>query len=437
MYYNVEVCTVNDLTSNTSLAWLNDLIDAYKQQVLVTNTQKVMRSDLNKYIITTSGGTITSNIGNGTSVKPSDAEGYDLTALSYFKSGSSFTIPYAFKFVNLTIPEGVTTVDWNSTYSGYRGYGTIKFPSTTRKVRVNIDLDAVFGSMKFDLTNANEIKKIYNESTVNTASALPENGIFSLCLTSKSLTGTSSILFDYPTTGITQIGNYSETIGTSISVPSAMFNVISNEQPIDFSGTAEAIYKLGSPINSSGIKIGLISSYRMSTTDVINWNTVSPYVKGLYYTFYKGSGCPSSLTFNALEKIGDCSFYIDQSGEMSNETLNIGSSVTSIGFNAFSSFTHDIQGSFANVTRVSQGAFWGMAVNHTFTFSNLDYIGARAFTSNSSFTINLNNVGDSITYIAPVLEYPFGNNKTNTLVVQNQTLKDTLTATYGNDVNIL
>lgn len=143
MYYNIEVCTVSELNTSSSLGWLKDLIDAYTTQV-VDNVTHVMRSDLNKYTIGTSGGTITANIGPGTSVRASEAEGYDLTALKYFKGSSTFTIPSAFKFTTLSIPEGVTTIDWTTPFSSYYGYGAIVFPTTTRKVRVNLTMSQVF-----------------------------------------------------------------------------------------------------------------------------------------------------------------------------------------------------------------------------------------------------------------------------------------------------
>ena len=439
MYYNVQVCTVSELNSNASLGWLKDLIDAYTTQV-VDNVTSVMRSDLNKYTIGTSGGTITANIGPGTSVRATEAEGYDLTALKYFKGSTTFTIPSAFKFTNLSIPEGVTTIDWTTPFSSYYGYGTIVFPTSTRKVRVNLTMSQVFNSLQFDLSKATQIKKIYNESTAGSASALPESGIFSLCLTSEQLSGSQNALFVYPTTGITQLGNYSEAVGNAVSAPPAMFNIISNNNPLDFTGTADPIYKLGAPTNTNGLVIGAISTYRMGS-EVLTWGTTSPYVKGLYYTFFRGSGWPGQLlTFTRLERIGDCSFYIANTAtEAANESfeLNIGSgTVTSIGYEAFFGFDREIQGSFANVQSLGYGAFYALGVDSEFTFDVLNSIGGMAFKSSQIMTINLNTDSPSIT-VAPVNQQPFGNQKKNTLIVQNQELKDTLSSTYGNDVNVL
>lgn len=244
------------------------------------------------------------------------------------------------------------------------------------------------------------------------------------------------MLFIYPTTGITQLGNYSETIGNAISVPPAMFNIISNNNPLDFSGSTDPIYNLGAPVNDKeGINIGAISTYRMSSQALV-WGTTQSYVKGLYYTFYRGSGCPSELNLSALQKIGDCSFYISDNTEVANSTLNIGTSVTSVGYEAFYGFNHDIGGSLGNVQTVGYGAFYGFGTDTEFTFNNLTNIGGMAFKSSQVITINLNNDSPNIT-VAPANQQPFGNQKKNTLIVQNEQLKDILTATYGNDVNIL
>jgi len=367
-FYDIKICDVtNDGTDVGELLWINDIFSGlfYK----FTNN-RIMRSDLSNFNVATNGTsiTITGALGadpvSGT-ITDREEVSYDLSAIAFFRSDTLFKIPSGIKFTNLGIPEGAENIEWSNVYTNYSGYGTITFPSTTNKVCVALTMEVTSADLTFDISKT-RIRKIYNTGSSTTSNMNNLDNTFSLALTvSQSSTFYNAhYLFVYNNI-VEQIGYYSETIGTTVTtLPSAMFNVTE----ATMSSQYNPIYSLGAP---TSIKyVGFIAAYRMSS-EAIMWNTIQAYVKGLYFTFYSGSGIPgnqgsSPLTFSQLEFVGDASFYGIPSGLLPN--IYIGNRVKKIGCAAFEGFLGQIHES----TSISNVNFNMLEIVGTRGLNNLD-----------------------------------------------------------------
>ena len=446
-FYDVKVCDINQNsgTDVPELLWINDIFTGlfYK----FTNN-RIMRSDLSNLTATTNGTsiTITGALGSDTIAKTIasvEENTYDLSAIAFFRTDTLFRIPSGIKFTNLSIPEGAANIEWSNIVQSYSGYGTITFPSTTNKVCITLNnLETTSANLKFDISKTN-IRKIYNTGSASTSNMTNLDNTFSLSLTVSQSAQfyKDNVLFTYNNV-IEQIGYYSETIGNTVSaVPSAMFNV--TEATIN--SQYNPIYSFGSP---TSIKyVGFISSYRM-IAEAIRWNTIQAYVKGLYFTFYNGSGVPGNqslapLTFSQLEFIGDASFYGILSGVLPN--VYIGNRVKKIGCAAFEGFLGQIQES-TSISNVNLNALEivgtrglnSLDQNHIFNIGQvnnpvtLSEIQSYAFSvsENKSHTINLY-TETPITTIGA--EYPFGTSNRN--VINLYTSSSEVVAQFRNYVN--
>jgi hypothetical protein len=289
-------------------------------------------------------------------------------------------------------------------------------------------MDVIPANLQFDVSNCPLLNKIYNAG-VSTVSAMGNlEGVIHLNITtSKNVTlQKDKILFKYTNTNpgsqcyITQIGNYSDESGSTISVPAAVFNLSDNEAGL--STQLPPIYNFGAPTPSAKINIGFIASYTMNAP-AFDWSVMQNYVKGLYYTFYRGSGSPTTLNMPSVERIGDAAF----SGNTVINTLYVGENIKSVGLEAFGSFSKSIQTSpsdsslkLTNATDIADRAFHALTNSHTITIGSaskpvtITRLGSRAFNTNTgtSHTINIYtenviaNLGD---------QYPFGMNKYQTI----------------------
>lgn len=416
-FYDIKICDVtNDGTDVGELLWINDIFSGlfYK----FTNN-RIMRSDLSNFNVATNGTsiTITGALGadpvSGT-ITDREEVSYDLSAIAFFRSDTLFKIPSGIKFTNLGIPEGAENIEWSNVYTNYSGYGTITFPSTTNKVCVALTMEVTSADLTFDISKT-RIRKIYNTGSSTTSNMNNLDNTFSLALTvSQSSTFYNAhYLFIYNNM-VEQIGYYSETIGTTVTtLPSAMFNVTE----ATMSSQYNPIYSLGAP---TSIKyVGFIAAYRMSS-EAIMWNTIQAYVKGLYFTFYSGSGIPgnqgsSPLTFSQLEFVGDASFYGIPSGLLPN--IYIGNRVKKIGCAAFEGFLGQIHES----TSISNVNFNVLEIVGTRGLNNLD----------QNHTFNIGQVSNPAT-ITAIQSYAFsvGENKSHTINIYTETPITTIGAEY-------
>ena len=445
VFYDVKVCDLTGDNQNgvsaEELLWLNDI---FTGQFYKFTNNRIMRSDLSNLTAVTNGSTITitGSLGSDTiskSIISSETAVYDLSTIAYFKSDTLFRIPSAIKFTNLSIPEGAQNIEWTNIYPSYGGYGIITFPSTTNKVCISLtNLEVTSGYLQFDISKTN-IRKIYNTGSSSTSNMNNMDNTFSLNLVvspSASLYK-DHILFIYNNV-IEQIGYYSETIGSNVStLPNAMFNI--NEATM--SSQYNPIYSFGAP---TSIKyVGFIASYRMSS-EAIMWNTIQAYVKGLYFTFYGGSGIPSNLTFSQLEFVGDGSFCAFGENNLI-PNLYLGNKVKKIGCAAFEGFKGQIQESTsisnANMYVLEQVGARGLNnldKNHVFNIgqvsnpATINTIQSYAFSvgENKSHTINIY-TETPITTIGA--EYPFGTSNRN--IINLYTSSSEVIAQFRNYVN--
>lgn len=451
MYYDVKVCDSTDMETKAELIWLGDL---FKNNIsLLEQSNRIMRSDLAKISMQSTSGTIViTAAGKTAQVAANENNVYDLTALQYFKAPIEFTIPTNFKFSNLSLPEGVVSVNWTSVYPQYSEYETIVFPNTVSKVRIALSLEVSLPKLTFDISNCSKITKIYNASE-SVANRLAD-GVFSLNLNANnsSCASPNHELFKYRANTITQVGNYSSTNGNSAVDPSnAMFNI----SELNYNNNASPLYNLGSPVNGNGLYIGFISSYFMDSS-AFNWAGILAYIKGLYYTFYKGSGLTGlqSLSFVNLEEIGDCVFY-SIPRDLTPEVLELGSKVKKINYGAFNLYKGTITSvgnelDLSSVTSLGSYAFYELTVSHEFILQNLTSIGERVFKVGSVQKEGLDEYEDKPHTIILNAEntlpssglpsqsnYPFGNRKLNTLIIPVNAVRNQLDSLYGNDVNIV
>jgi hypothetical protein len=200
VFYDVLVTNlVEGHATATGLSWLDDIFSSKYYAF----GDKIMRSDLSKFNISSTNQVTISGTIEGTSfsgsIAASEENTYDLTALAYFTPETTFTIPGYIKFSNLSIPQGVEGVQWTSMYQSFGGYETITFPSSVTKVCVNLSMETSSQKLLFDLSNNTNIKRIYNANVNNVSSMGNLNGVFSLCLRAES--GTTKykdhVLFKY------------------------------------------------------------------------------------------------------------------------------------------------------------------------------------------------------------------------------------------------
>ena len=430
-FYDIQVCTfTSGATSDPGMLWLNDFFNGFFYNF---NNNRIMRSDLSNLTVVTNGTTITvtGQLGQSTitnSIVADENKEHNLDAIAFFKSETTFKIPSGIKFTSLAIPEGVESIEWSSVYPLYGNYGTIKFPSTTRKAYLGLNLDVVPANLQFDLSNCPLLTKIYNAG-VNGVSAMGNlEGVIHLNITVPATASMQKdkVLFKYTNTSpgsqcyITQIGNYSEESGSTISVPAAMFNLATNEQGM---GTQlPPIYNFGSPTPPAGIKIGFIASYTMNAA-ALDWSTVQSYTKGLYYTFYKGSGSPTTLNLSVIERVGDATFLDNNVVN----TLYVGENIKSVGLEAFAAFPRSIQTSpsdsslkLTNATNIANRGFNILENVHVITIGSasrpitINTIGSRAFNTNTGVGHTINIYTDDV--IANLgAEFPFGSGKAQTI----------------------
>lgn len=468
VFYDIVVTNIESSHATAEgLGWLDQIFAL----VYYAFGDKIMRSDLSRFNISSTGQiTISGSIGNESFSKQinDDDSTFDFTALAYFNPESTFTIPGNVKFSNLSIPQGVEAVQWTSMYQTYNGYGTITFPSSVTRVCVNLSMETSSPNLVFDLSNNTNIKRIYN-ANVNSVSSMGNlNGVFSLRIFAEQSTTKqpSHVLFKYNKSiqggdtvdtpcNIEQIGNYSETFGNDVSAvttPSAMFNITE----AGMAQQTDPLYSLGA-ISKSGLKLGCISSYYM-TSSPINLSGTSAYVQGVYYTFFRGNTNAREVNFGtALKFIGDGSFWTpDPLNANLLTSVTIGSNVEQIGVAAFEEFRGQIKEdagkssvNLSKVTTINKRAFNKLHQSHVFN------IGQNDETGNYNYTSVINLIGDyafnsTYTDVSHVINiytntvisnigqyYPFGQNKVNT--VNLYTTNPAVIAqfrTYANDARI-
>ena len=434
VYYDVQVCIIdNGAVTQDGLLWLNDIFDGLYGYF--SSSSKIMRSDLSNITIDTNGstisfyGTLNTVSLTGKSITAVENRTCDFSILSYFKPATTFRIPGTLQWSNLNIPEKVENVVWTSTVANYNGYQTVKFPTTTNKVIVATTFDTLSPELTFDISNT-ELTKIYNTGITDITKMSNLNKIFSLSFLTvgNSVSNTTTknhTLFTY-NNKITQIGYYSEDSSTTLSLPNAMFNISDNENGMD--GQYNPMYSLGSPTNTSQLNIGYIASYQMNSSVFTNWTTLGDYVTGLYYTFYKNSGCPETLSFTKLQYVGDYTF----NKVTSLKTLYLGSTIQKFGASVLDSFAGTIATDASNstlnllkVTEVNDFAFNALKNTITFNLGNSDnkvtlsYIGDKAFFADEGsdgnivpYTINIY-TDSKITNLGTLS--PFGTDGRNTI----------------------
>jgi len=431
VYYDIQVCAIeSDAVVEQGLLWLNDFFTGFFYNF---RDNRIMRSDLSNLTLTTNGSTISvsGQLSSGQitgSITPDENREHNFEAIAFFRSETVFKIPSQLKFTNLSIPEGVESIEWTSMYQNYGSYGTIKFPSTTKKACLVLNMDVVPANLQFDISNCPLLNKIYNAGVNNVSSMGNLEGVIHLniSVTKNMSLQKDKVLFKYTNANpgsqcyITQIGNYSEESGSTINAPAAVFNISDNDAGMNTQ--LPPIYSFGSPTPTAHIKIGYIASYSMSAP-AFDWGVMQNYVKGLYYTFYRGSGSPTTLNLQNIERIGDAAF----SGNTVITTLFVGENIQSVGLEAFASFSKSIQTSpsdsslkLTNATDIADRAFNILTNSHTVTIGSVSKpvtisgVGSRAFNSNTgvSHTINIytNNIIANLG-----AQYPFGGYKYNTI----------------------
>lgn len=428
IYYDKVIYTKSAIESNQSLLWLNQLLKNKWTQIGSNDLTRSAFVDSAKIPALSAKGGILS-CGGITVDLGSVEDTQNLSAVQYFNIlGHQFEIPNL-RFNNLNIPEGIQEVIWNSTIDGFAEYETITIPSTVNQVDVQLVLNLIPAKLCFDLTQAKSIKAIYNAGSA-------KNNVFNLSLTSSSATLTASdgILFKYHN-GIEQIGQFSDSISAGSVVPaSAMFNIL--DQTYE-TGASAPLYKLGNFIPSGELKVGCISSYKLSDSAFSWTDEFAAKVTGLYYTFYNNSGNPgtsTTLNFINLKFIGN--------GTFQNSTCKVifgDNKITKVGSNAFSEFNSEsgeltfIQN---KISDLGQAAF-ALSNVVSYNLQDLVNIGSYCFNnqdrSYTSYTINLKQT------VIPtsIGENAFGTNKKHTLNIttDNNNVK-TKFLTFKDSVNI-
>jgi len=105
LIYHNTVISKTDLDSD-SYKWLHDIIDH-------KNPTTYSREVLSTYTISMDNGSIVCD--SQTVSNPSEiTTPQDLSCLEFFKTPATITLPSAFPFVNLRVPDSVSTVKWES-----------------------------------------------------------------------------------------------------------------------------------------------------------------------------------------------------------------------------------------------------------------------------------------------------------------------------------
>ena len=421
LYYNKIVCSRDNLTNDETLNWLKQLIENLNDFQYSSSTS-ITRRDLKKLQLLTTGGTLAVSNSSVQLPEGKTAQEWtlqDLTAVQYFGFNGDFIVPSIFPFSNLNIPEGATSMQWNGMIYGIQ-YGKITLPSTINFAFVRNSLENFSSNLQFDISNTNLTKIIPTKYGQNSANS----GEFAISLTciGQTIRQGSNNLFIY-NRKITQIGTYNDNIGQSYYAPSdAIFNIQNPGSTSSYS----PIYTLGAPINETvGINVGYVTSYKLSSP-VFDWNNLSQYIRGLYYTFNYG-GSPGSINLsNAtnLTTLGDSCF--------NGATINIqlpnasSSRISKIGHRAFYQLNGSISSSdiidvnVPNVTNVGAEAFNDMRSNKTFKFTKVQYIGNYCF--NWTDTATAHTITLDQTTVPTLGDYAFGgtvsSNAKNTLRVK-------------------